>query len=167
MNFTNNNRPDWAPAKPLIVSDPSKLSYFAKANMIRGGMGAVAAAVSAEAFSGLSGLGTIDGWTSGQASLGNAVQTRIQQLSPATGGPLPDATASDVTRGGQPLSSWLEGFGSFVKGVIGGNNPAATAPVPTVSMENRADDTILGLPKTAVYVAGGLAAAVVIYKLVK
>lgn len=31
------------PTRPLIVSDPSKLSYFAQANMIRSGMGGASA----------------------------------------------------------------------------------------------------------------------------
>ena len=30
-----NNAPNWGPARPLVVSDPGKLSMFARANMVR------------------------------------------------------------------------------------------------------------------------------------
>lgn len=33
-----NNVPWWAPGRPLIVSDPEKLTYFARANAIRAGV---------------------------------------------------------------------------------------------------------------------------------
>ena len=34
----NNNTPWWAPGRPLIVSDPEKLTYFARANAVRAGV---------------------------------------------------------------------------------------------------------------------------------
>ena len=33
-----NNAPWWAPGRPLIISDPEKLTYFARANAIRAGV---------------------------------------------------------------------------------------------------------------------------------
>ena len=33
-----NNAPNWGPARPLIVTDPRKLTYFARANMVRAGV---------------------------------------------------------------------------------------------------------------------------------
>jgi len=35
-----NNVPWWAPGRPMIVSDPSKLTYFARANAVRAGVAA-------------------------------------------------------------------------------------------------------------------------------
>lgn len=49
----------WGPARPMIVSDPGKLSYFARANAVRAGIrgGAYSAMPGSSSVAGLSGLG--------------------------------------------------------------------------------------------------------------
>jgi hypothetical protein len=160
-----NNIPGWGPTKPLIVSDPSKLSYFAKANMIRGGMGGVAASSASAAFGDLAGGRSLNGWTAGVSGLGNAVQAQSASITPGRGSSMESVGAGQVPQGGQTVASWLDGFGTFIRGVVGGSNPADMPPPPT--METRADDTVLGIPRTAAIIGGVVVGGLVIYKLLK
>lgn len=137
-----NNTPQWGPTKPLIVSDRSKLSYFARANMIRAGLNAGAAVGGEGAFAG---LGSI------------TPANRIDPVSAATGGPLPDASGSMVTTGGggQSVSDFLDRLSRGVGAFFTTNQQPA--PVPTYVPP---DSGPLGLSMGAWLVGGVLALGV-------
>lgn len=139
-----NNTPQWAPSKPLIVSDPSKLSYFARANLVRAGLSAgVAAGTAGAAFGGLrvQGFGAVD------------------SPSPTVGGAQPTGNAKDVLQGGQTVGDFLSrlsrGVGSFF-----GNEPA---PPPVVVQPEAGP---LGVPIGG-WILGGIGVLAVGFLLIK
>ncbi len=140
--FPNNN-PQWAPSRTLIVSDPSKLSYFARANAIRMGVSGSA--------------GTFQGATVAiepARGFGNVV---TQEYDPGTGGYNPTANSSTVQTpsGGQSSESFLDrlgvAVGAGISNFLPGRANAASYPPPVE------DSNFLGIPP-AVWGIGGIAA---------
>lgn len=110
----SNNTPQWAPSKPLIVADPGKLSYFAKANYTRAGLSAGLAAATAGASAGLRGVHV--------AGFGNAAINRIEQASPAVGGGQPTGGGRDIAMpgAGQSVTDFLSRLSNGVGAFLGG-----------------------------------------------
>ncbi len=121
----SNNVPGWAPRRPLIVSDPSKLSYFARANATRSGLAAGAAAGAAgAAFGGMrvSGFGnapSADDWSTWAK----------QQPQPTIGGSTPVEGARDVTQGGQTVADFFDRLSRATGSFFSNSTPPAATTV--------------------------------------
>ena len=107
--MANNDVANWGPRKPLIVSDPNKLSYFAQAAYTRQGLNAgAAAAVSSSAFAGL----RVNGF-------GAVPMQSYDPAAPNTGGdaPVVGGAGSPMPGGGQTVTDFLsrlsQGVGAF------------------------------------------------------
>lgn len=136
-----NNTPQWAPSKPLIVSDAEKLSYFAKANLTRVGLNSGLAVAGGSGFAGVRLMG-----------FGNAAVNRIEQVSPATGGSQPGGTARDVSMPGAGQS--VADFASRLSAGIGAFFGGGQAPAPAQTQVVLPDAGPLGVPVGGWVLAG-------------
>lgn len=169
----------WGPARPMIVSDPGKLTYFARANAVRAGIrgGAYSAIPGSSAVAGLSGLGytvTDHGGTGIQEGTG-IVDRRLMPFSVAgSTNPSPgyvfdpmvgygDATAGTANSAPNTLNSngtmLVDRFFNMFNSVLGRNQNSAP---PLVQADTGPDwGMLLGVGALAI---GGVWVAKKVFK---
>ncbi|TAL42424.1 MAG: hypothetical protein EPN91_08575 [Salinibacterium sp.] len=143
----SNNVPWWAPGRPLIISDPNKLTYFARANAVRAGLTASAA---------LHGVAVGDGewanpflsedtapgddraFTSAMSFYNPSVDTGARQvpMGIAAGSFQQSAGTVETPSGGRTLDTFFNSFNNFLRspapGQYGPQPVAQPSPWPWV-----------------------------------
>lgn len=128
----DNNAPWWAPGRPLIISDPSKLTYFARANAVRAGVQNMPGALSGVA------VGDSEWATYPESGPGDmranmslemfnsTVSSGDRQLpmSVAAGSYSVDSSSIETPSGGSALDSFFNALNRFV------SPPPTYAPQP-------------------------------------
>ncbi len=135
----NSNMPWWAPGRPLIISDPEKLTYFARANAVRAGVQNMPGALSgvavgdgewANPFVGDSdGPGADRAFTSSEAFYSQPVLSSGNRMVPSGVSTNADGSNIETPSGGSTLDSFFNAFNRMLRG------PAAQpfGPQPTVA----------------------------------
>ena len=137
------NNPWWAPGRPCIVTDPNKLTYFARANAIRAGVSSSAGALSgvavgdgdwADPYAGDSdGPGADRAFTSAKSfylptsSAGNRVVPRdVEGYRNSV-----DSSYVETPSGGSTLDSFFNSFNSFLSSPAPNQFGPQAASVPS------------------------------------
>lgn len=142
----NSNAPWWGPGRPMVVADANKLSYFARANMVRAGVRGT--------YGALGGLSEID------VQGGKLVDTEEQGFQPVpfpVSTPAPPSPLSPppmVTSDGQVLKPGGAGFiDTFVSSLSNLFKPAPPVQAPVVQ-QGMSTGTMVAIAGAAV--VGGI-----------
>lgn len=106
----DNNAPWWGPGRPMIVSDPNKLTYFARANAVRAGVMGSAGALHGIGDDLEQGGSSLDELYNGPVSMGN----RLTPTSIATGSAARTTATVETPSGGSSLERFFSSFNSFL-----------------------------------------------------
>ena len=124
-----NNVPWWAPGRPLIVSDPNKLTYFAQANAVRAGVQSMPGALQGVAVGDSEWASYPDGGPGDMRA-----NTSLDMFnSTATGSNSVGADNVETPSGGGTLDSFFSAINSFLRAPAPnqyGPPPQLAAPSP-------------------------------------